>query len=566
MRNLAEAIEVAKGKRLADLVMKNASFVNVFNGEIDHGDVAIYQGYIVGIGSYKGETEVNVAGRFLLPGLIDSHIHLESSLVMPEEFARGVLCHGTTTVVADPHEIANVMGTDGIKLMLEATENIAVDVAIMLPSCVPASSVDESGAQLHAEDLKPFYQNPRVLGLAEMMDYPSVISGEEGTMNKIYGAQETGGVIDGHAPFLTGRSLQAYIAAGIASDHECVHLWEAKEKLRFGQHIMIREGTAARNLDALAPVITPQTVHRCMFCTDDKHPNHLVESGHIDMILRKAVSLGVDPVLAVKAATFSPACYFGMKEKGAIASNYIADMIIVNNLTDFKVESVYKKGELVYNSNGKEVLPAVPNQISPELLAKAENTVKLSPTAPEDFINIKECGVLGIVPGEILTTHCNLAKEVDVEKDILKISVLERHRQTGHRGIGFLKGYGLKEGAIASSIAHDSHNIIVVGVTEEDMSVAVNALISMQGGIVVVNQGVVKALLPLPVAGIMSKESVSQVTTQLEEAKQVAYAQGVSPENDPFMTLSFLSLPVIPTLRLTTRGVYDVISGEYLSM
>ncbi len=565
MRNLKEAVAVATGKHPPDLVLKNASYVNVFSGEIDHGDVAIYQGYIVGIGSYKGENEINLAGRFLLPGFIDSHIHLESSLVMPEEFAKAVLAHGTTSVVTDPHEITNVLGTSGIDLMLEATESLPIDVNFMLPSCVPATPQDESGANLSAEDLAPYYQHPRVLGLAEMMDYSSVLESSKPVMDKIQSARDHGKLLDGHAPFLTGRSLQAYLTVGIGSDHECVHLWEAKEKLRFGQHIMIREGTAAHNLEALAPVITPHTVSRCMFCTDDKHPNHLLAQGHIDMILKKAVALGVDPVLAVQAATFSAASYFGMKEKGAIAPNYLADMVVVNNLTDFTVEYVYKKGELVHQNGITKEFSFPSPKINPELLKKAENSLHLDPTTPEDFNICRPCGVLGVVSGEILTTHCNFAEAIDVSQDILKICVLERHKHTGNRGIGFLKGYGLQEGAIATSIAHDSHNIIVVGASEEDLSLAVNSLLEMQGGIVVVKDGKITAQLPLSIAGIMSNQSLVQVNETLEQAKQVAYDQGVSTAIDPFMTLSFLSLPVIPTLRITTKGVFDVISQEYIS-
>lgn len=565
MRNLHEAIAVATGKHTADLVLKNANYVNVFNGELDHGDIAIHQGYVVAIGSYGGTKEIDLSGKFLLPGFIDSHIHLESSLVMPREFAKVATAHGTTTVVTDPHEVANVMGTRGIDFMLEATEQLPIDVYIMVPSCVPATPHDESGAVLTAEDLAPYYDHPRVLGLAEMMDYTSLLEGNDTVIEKIQGAMKKNAVLDGHAPFLTGKSLQGYLTAGIGSDHECVHLWEAKDKLRFGQHIMIREGTAAHNLAALAPLLTPKTVHHCMFCSDDKHPNHLLEQGHIDTLIRKVVNMGIDPIIAVQAASYSPALYFGMKQKGAIAPNYLADLVIVDNISCFNVESVFKSGEQVYEK-GEICTPNFPSKpISPELQKLAENSINLSPTTAEDFHNHKDCGVLGIVPGEILTTHCNVAKEINLNKDILKLAVLERHKNTGNRGIGFLYGYGLREGAVATSVAHDSHNVIVVGVSEEEMSTAVNALIDLKGGIVVVKDGQVTASLPLNIAGIMSKDSLETVNTLLEQAKEVAYAQGVSEEIDPFMTLSFLSLPVIPTLRLTTKGVYDVISGEFLS-
>lgn len=565
MRNMQEAISVAMGKHTPDLVLKNASYVNVFTGEIDHGDIAIHEGYIVAIGAYSGKEEINLAAKFLLPGFIDSHIHLESSLVMPQEFANAVIAHGTTTVVTDPHEIANVLGTSGIDFILEATENLPIDVAVMLPSCVPATPLDESGAVLTAEDLAPYYKHPRVFGLAELMDYSSLLKGSAEVLDKVEGARKHHCVLDGHAPFLTGRSLQAYLTAGVGSDHECVHLWEAKEKLRYGQHIMIREGTAARNLAALAPLITEKTVHRCMFCSDDKHPNHLMEEGHIDQLVKKAVSLGIDPILAVQASSYSAAQYFGMKDKGAIAPNYLADLVVVDNLHNFKVELVLKQGTQVYNTRANAPIELPSPTISPELLSMAENSVHLEPCTAETFHNEESCGVLGVVPGEILTTHCSVANAINLSQDIVKLCVLERHKGTGHRGIGFLQGYGLKEGAIATSIAHDSHNIIVVGVSEEEMSFAVNALIEMQGGIVVVKDRKVTAKLPLPIGGIMSKEPLATVNQTLEEAKQVTYAQGVSQEIDPFMTLSFLSLPVIPTLRLTTKGVFDVISGEYLS-
>ncbi len=564
MRNLAEAIAVAKGKKEPDLLLKNTSFVNVFTGEIDHGDMVIYQGYIVGIGEYSGDNGINLAGKFILPGFIDSHIHLESSLVMPEEFAKAVLAHGTTTVVTDPHEIANVMGTKGIDLMLQATEGLPLDVGLMLPSCVPCTPLDESGAVLSHLELAPYYNHPRVLGLAEVMDYSGILASNPDLLAKLQNATQANSVIDGHAPFLTGRSLQAYLTAGICSDHECVHLAEAKEKLRFGQHIMIREGTAAHNLQSLAPLLTPKTGHRCMFCSDDKHPNHLLEEGHMDTILRKVVAMGIDPCIAVQAATYNPAQYFGMKHKGALAPHYLADMVVVDNLRDFHVDSVYKEGKLIYHAKTQSTISFPSPKIHSELLEKAENSLNLPSTTPESFKLDKPSGILGIVPGEILTTHCGTTDTPHPDNDVLKLAVLERHHNTGNIGVGFLKGYGLKQGAIATSIAHDSHNIIAVGISDQEISTAVNALLALQGGIVVVQDGEVLASLPLSIGGIMSRDSLVSVNAALENAKKIAYAKGVCPEIDPFMTLSFLSLPVIPTLRLTTKGVFDVIAEEYM--
>lgn len=561
MKKLSSMIAVAQGKAEGDLVLKNTSYVNVFNGTIETGDIAISQGYIVGIGQYSAQNEVDLSGKILIPGLIDSHIHLESSLVLPEEFAKAVVSHGTTTVVTDPHEIANVLGTKGIDFMVEASESLPIDVNFVLPSCVPATPLDESGAELTAEDLAPYYAHPRVVGLAEMMNYVGVIQGDSSVLEKITMAQEKKKIIDGHAPFLRGTDLQGYLAAGIGSDHECADLAEAQEKLRFGQRIMIREGTAAHNLETLAPLVTEKTVARCLLCTDDKHPNHLLEEGHMDMILKKAVSLGVDPIHAVQMASLNPAQYFSLQDKGAIAPHYLADLVVVEDLTQFKVHSVYKEGKLVFD---QEVLPFQSPKINPDLFALAANTLYLPPVTAEDFALDKSCGVLEMIPGEILTNHGGMAEKIDLSQDILQICVLERHKNTGHIGMGYLKGYGLTSGAVATSIAHDSHNVIVVGCSPEEIALAVNTLRGQQGGIVVVEGTEITALLPLEVAGIMSTENLETVNKKLEKAKEIAYAQGVSADIDPFMSLSFLSLPVIPTLRITTKGVFDVSAQQYI--
>lgn len=561
MNTLQQQIAVAQGKAQADLVLKNASYVNLFTKTIDHGDIAICHGDIVGIGSYTAEHQVDLTEKFLLPGLIDSHIHLESSLVLPEEFAKAVVSHGTTAVITDPHEIANVLGLKGLDFMLQASENLPIDVNFVLPSCVPATPLDESGAELSAQDLAPYYKHPRVVGLAEVMNYVGVIQGDLSVLDKIQQAQEQGYIVDGHAPFLQGSPLQGYLTAGIGSDHECATLAEAEEKLRFGQMIMIREGTAAHNLETLAPLVTEKTVARCLFCTDDKHPNHLLEEGHLDMMLKKAVSLGVDPIHAVQLVTLNPAQYFNLKKQGAIAPHYQADLVVVDDLVNFHVESVYKQGKLVFQ---EEVLPFPSPNINPRLFQLAAETIHLAEVYPHDFSTNKPLGVMGLIAGEILTTNQGTAEQSDLSQDILHISVLERHKNTGHIGLGYLKGYGLQRGAVATSIAHDSHNVIVVGCSPEEMALAVNVLRKQQGGIVVVEGDQIKALLPLAIAGIMSKEPLETVNQSLEQAKKVAHSLGVPQDIDPFMSLSFLSLPVIPSLRITTKGVFDVSTQEYI--
>lgn len=557
-----KAIAVAAGREKADLVLKNASFVNVFSNEMQTADIAISGGLIVGIGEYDGKTEYDVSGKIVSPGFIDAHIHLESAIVSPTEFAKATVPHGTTTVICDPHEIANVMGTDGIDYMLEATEGLPVDVHFMLPSCVPATPEDESGAVLTYEDLDPYFDNFRVLGLAEMMNFVGVVAGDTATVSKILTSQGHHKKIDGHAPDLTGKDLNAYIAAGVYSDHECHNIENALEKLRLGQFIMIREGTAAKNLTALMPLLNGKYASRCMFCTDDKHPNDLLCDGHIDSIVRKAVRMGADPIVALKVATHNAARYFLMNNKGAIAPGYLADIIVMDNLTDFNVETVFKKGKLVYDKDG--VKPFVSPKIDKELLEKAENSFCLPKVEAEDFKNEKPLGLIGLVKGEIYSENLGKAEKIDVENDILKIAVVERHKNTGHIGVGFIKGYGLKKGAVATSVAHDSHNIIVVGADEESMAKAVSVLVEQKGGIVVYNGEKTVATLPFEIAGLMTDRPLVDVNEDLENAKKEAKNLGVSADIDPFMTLSFMSLPVIPSLRITTKGVFDVSEWKYI--
>ena len=543
-------------------MLKNATFVNVFSNELSTMDIAVAEGLIVGMGSYQGRSEVDCTGKIVLPGFLDAHIHLESSLVSPTEFVKAVLPHGTTTVVTDPHEIANVMGTDGIEYMLQATEDLPVDVRFMLPSCVPATPLDESGAILDYRAIDSFYDHPRVQGLAEMMNFVGAINGDEQTVEKIVAAQAHHKKIDGHAPDLQGNDLNAYIAAGVYSDHECHDVKDAIAKLERGQFIMIREGTAARNLEALMPLLTGKYADRCMFCTDDKHPNDLLEKGHIDYIVKKAISLGADPITAVKVACHNAARYFLLNNRGGISPGYLADFVIIDNFQDFNIEQVYKKGVLMVDHGEIQDFPSP--EIEPYLVERAHKTFHVAALTAEDFAEKRPRGIIGMVDGEITTVDAGYSDRIDVEYDVLKIAVVERHKNTHHIGIGYIQGYGLKSGAVATSISHDSHNIIVVGTNETDMAAAVNRVVELNGGIVVWDGGQPVAEVPLAIAGIMSDEPLVTVNEKLETAKDAAHKLGVNPGIDPFMTLSFMALPVIPSLRITTRGVFDVTTQSYV--
>ena len=555
-------VEVAAGREKADLVLKNASYVNVFSNELRQGDIAVAEGLIVGMGSYSGETEVDVSGKIVLPGFIDAHIHLESAMVSPREFVKAVLPHGTTTVITDPHEIANVMGADGIEYMLQATEGLPVDVRFMLPSCVPATPMDESGAVLDYRTIDSFYDHPRVQGLAEMMNFPGVIGADPQVIEKIVAAQAHHKKIDGHAPDLQDNDLNAYIAAGVYSDHECHDAADAVAKLERGQFIMIREGTAAHNLEALLPLLTPKYADRCMFCCDDKHPSDLLEKGHIDYNVKEAIRRGVDPILAVKVACHHAARYFQLNNRGAIAPGYFADFVVIDSFQDFNILQVYKKGVEMYD--GKEVHEFKAPEIDPYLAKRAHDTFHVAHLTAEDFSERRPRGIIGMVPGELVTTDQGYSDHIDPEWDILKIAVIERHKNTRHIGIGYLQGYGLKRGAVATSVSHDSHNIIVVGANEEDMAAAANRITENRGGIVVMENGEIRGEVVLSIAGLMSDDTLENVNGALESAKAAAFALGVSRDIDPFMTLSFMSLPVIPTLRLTTRGVIDVMKQQYV--
>lgn len=557
-------IDVAMGREKPDMILKGAKVLNVFTEKFEEKDVAICDGYIAGLGVYDGDNIVDLSGKYLVPGLLDGHIHLESSLLTPTQFERASLAHGTTGVMVDPHEIANVAGTDGIDYMMKLCEPLSMRVWFNLPSCVPACPLEETGEVLEAEELRPYYDKPNVLGLAEMMNAPGVIDGDESVLQKIADAKKRGRIVDGHAPFLSAKALCAYAGAGVRSDHECTNAQEAIEKISRGQWIMVREGTAAKNLESLIPICTPPYCYRAMFCTDDRHPEDLLGEGHIDNIIRKVVKKGIHPTMAVKMATFNTASYFGLTEYGAVAPGYKADLTVFSDLEDFNVEQVYIDGKLVA-ANGR-VLDEKPNVLPDS--KKILKSFHMQPVTAQQIGTpvIKTFQrVIGLKKHELLTDEMliqpNAAAQengVNLDSDILKAVVFERHHDTGHIGIGFIHGYGLKSGAIATSVAHDSHNLIVIGTNDDDIAAAANAVREMNGGLVIADGGKVIEALPLPIAGLMSDLPIETVCDKLYALKAAAKQRGVSDDIDPFMTLAFVSLPVIPTLRLNGKGLIDV--------
>lgn len=561
-------IAASLGEYKAPLVLKNATILNVFTKEFEQGDLAISNGYFVGIGEYEGEEEIDVTGKIIVPGFIDGHMHLESSVVTPVQYCRAVLPHGTTAIVADPHEIANVCGTTGIDYILELTKDLPIDVFVMMPSCVPATPFDENGYAITHEDVDHYLENEHVLGLAELMNYPGVFARDEEVIRKIKVTMRHRKMIDGHAPGLSGKQLNAYATAGVFSDHECTTSEEAITKLKRGQWIMIREGTACKNLESLLPLFKEPYCDRCLMVTDDKHPGDLAREGHIDHIIRKAIKLGVEPVTAYRMASYNAATYFGMAMRGAICPGYIADFVVLNDFNTVDIHSVYKQGYKVADmSQGDKpwTIEWAAPVVSEQIMQGVHNTVKVNEVHASDFALKKEKEkIIGLVPGEILTTDEGEAADIDIENDILKLAVVERHHNTGHIGVAFVKGYGLKSGAVATTIAHDSHNLIVVGTNEEDMAFAVRQLKNMQGGMIVVENKTIKAKLELPIAGLMCELPVEETQYKMDLVKEAAYQSGVHENIDPFMTLSFSSLPVIPTLRLTTLGVVDVNHFELL--
>lgn len=567
---LREQVAAATGSKKAELVLKNAQIVNVFTQSVETGDIAIEGGYIVGIGNYEGITEKDLGGAYVCPGFLDGHIHIESSMTSPGEFERAVVPHGTIAVITDPHEIANVAGTAGIRFMMQSAQKLDLDVYFMLPSCVPATDLDESGAELLARDLEPFYADEKVLGLAEMMNAFGVTHGDKGCFEKLVQARSLKKAIDGHAPALSGKELNAYVTAGIRSDHECSDFEEAKEKFARGQWIMIRQGTAAKNLKALMGMFEDPYYQRCLLVTDDKHPGDLIRIGHIDAIIREAVSMGADPIRAIRMGTLNAAAYFGLHDMGAVAPGYKADLAVFDDLRTLNVKQVYKGGKLVAE-NGKMLHQKEKNtDWSTEIKERVFHSFHRVPITVEE-LQLKETTgthqrVIDMVAHELITKERieewkelpGVAPGVDISRDIVKLAAIERHKNTGHVGLGFLRKYGLKKGAVATSIGHDSHNLVIAGVTDEDMVLAGNRVIENGGGLAIALEGKVLADLPLPIGGLMADEPVEVVDEKLEHMKKLSVELGISEDIDAFMTLAFISLPVIPKLRLNTYGVVDV--------
>jgi len=567
MAGLGERIQVARGKKPCDVVLKGGNIINVFSGEIYPADVAIFDGLIVGIGNYEGKEEIDVSGKYLSPGFIDGHVHIESSMVEVREFARAVVPRGTTSVVIDPHEIANVFGLEGIQYMLRSSKFNPLNVFLMLPSCVPATQFETSGSSLKGFDLYPLLTEKWVLGIGEVMNYPGVLRLDQDLLDKITMADEKR--VDGHAPDLGGRDLCAYVAAGVKSDHEATTVEEALEKLRLGMRIMLREGSLTKNLRDLLPIITPDNLGRCFFVTDDRHPKDILEEGHIDFMVRTTIAYGIKPVSAIRLATINCAEYFKLDNLGAIAPGFIADVLVLDSLDDFKVEMVFKRGKLVARDG--ELLPLEVNP--PKINLRSSVNIKF--LTLDDFkipAKGKRVRAIEIQPKQIKTREVvtearinNGIAESDPERDLVKVVVVERHHASDNIGKGFLMGLGLKHGAMASSVSHDSHNIVVAGTNDADMLEAVIDICRMKGGLTIVRDGKVLARLPLPVAGLMSEEPMTKVKDDLEKLDEAARALGVSIA-DPFMALSFVTLAVVPDLKLTDLGLFDVRQFKFVDI
>ncbi|MGX6444899.1 adenine deaminase [Neobacillus sp. K501] len=571
---LFKRISIASGREPADTVIKNGKIIDVFNGEIIEGDLAIVDGYFAGIGKFEGKKIVDAKGRFVSPAFIDGHVHIESSMVTASEFAKVLLPHGVTTVIADPHEIANVLGMSGIQYMLDSSENLPFDFYFMLPSCVPAKSFENSGARLDAKDLKPFFQHPRVLGLAEVMNFPAVLQAEEDMLTKIVECMQAGKKVDGHAAGLSANDLNVYLSAGIRTDHECTTAAEAKERLKRGMYLMIREGTVAKDLQPLIPVINAYNSRRCLFVTDDKHLDDLILDGSIDHNVRKAISLGVASITAIQMATINAAECFGLEEKGAIAPGYKADFILFDDLKKIKISQVFKDGVPIVE-NGVLITDIANNhQKEAGFLTTTVHFDDVSAAQFQIPLKNKRANIIEIIPNSLITSH--IVQQVEtcpngffqpsIKTDQLKLAVMERHHLTGNIGLGIVKGLGLKSGAIATTIAHDSHNLIVSGTNDEDILTAVNAMKEMQGGLVIVQAGEILASLKLSIAGLMSEQSYQEVFSSLKEINQALEKLGASKEFNPFLTLSFLSLPVIPELKLTDKGLFQISTFTHISI
>lgn len=567
---LKKLIAVAAGRTPADVVIKNGKIVNVFSGTIMEGDIAFCGGQIAGIGEYEGLEVVDAGGKYVLPGFIDSHIHIESSYVSPEELGRLLVPHGATTIMADPHEIANVCGEVGLSYMVEAAKRTALDIKYELPSCVPATPFEHAGAVLGAKEIEKLIPSADFVGLGEVMNFPGVIGADDEVLDKLLAAKKAGKWMDGHGAGLSGNALNAYISAGIIGDHECSTVEEMLERLERGQYILLRQGSACHNLRTLLKGVTKENSRRCLLCSDDRQPKTILEEGHMDNHLRICVEEGLDPMTAVRMATLNAAECFGLKDRGAIAPGYRADVVLVDDLEGFHVSSVWIAGELVAKDG--VYLPEVERYDC----SSVKGSVVLKDFSKEKFkmhLTSNKVNVIGILPGGVVTEK--LVEEIELDddgefvwnpdKDIVKVAVLERHHKTGNVGCGFLKGYGIKAGAVALSVAHDSHNIIVVGVNDEEMEAAVHELAAQEGGIVLVKDGIVVERMPLPIAGLMSDRSGEWVDEKLTSIHEKAFSElGICGEVEPVMTLCFMSLIVIPSLKITDTGLFDVETFSFI--
>jgi len=568
--NLKNLISVARGETPASLLLKNARIINTFVGEIEQGNVAICGDKIAGIGDYdKAKEIIDLQGNYLAPGLINGHTHIESSMLHPARYTQAVVPRGTLTVVTDLHEIANVCGFKGIKFVMDWAQKLPLDMLFMAPSCVPATALETSGAQIGTEKVKELLTSPNVIGLGEVMNFPGVLSGDEEVLSKIIASQ--GSVIDGHAPGLKGKELNAYVAAGIFSDHECTMVEEGREKLKKGMYLMIREGSSEKNLDALLPLVTDNTYKRCFFVVDDRSCSDLLHEGDIDWVVRKAISKGLEPIRALQMATISAAEHFRLYDRGAIAPGYLANFVTITDLSKLEIDMVFYRGKIVARQ-GRPLfpLPYIQPELSHTICIKLLTTELLSLRAKQSNLTEETSPIIEIIPEQIATKkRVEKVKVVDgmivpdLEKDILKLVVVERHKASGNIGLGLVKGFGLKQGALASSVAHDSHNIIAVGANDFDILKAIEEITRLQGGLVACANHKVLASLPLPIAGLLSPEPLEVVVAQFEQLEKAAASLGNLPPA-PFSILSFLALPVIPELRLTDLGLVDVVAFKLI--